>query len=109
MVAQRTSDPYTRQLAVLGRLLDETGLGRYAVFFEIDTDTLPDGSPEITGYVLDARGQAYWFVLGWDAARAAPALTTWRPVTTEPGWWRADEYLAARRELGLPTAAPATP
>ncbi len=109
MVARETSDAYTRQLGVLGRLIDQKQPGRHALFFEIDADTLPDGSPEITGYVLDQAGQAYWFVLGWDATRATPSLTTWKAVPTEPGWWRSEEYLAARRELGLPTAAPVTP
>ena len=109
MVAQRTSDAYTRQLGVLGRLIGGKQLVRYALFFEIDADTLPDGSPEIAGYVLDQDGQTYWFELGWDATRAAPSLTTWKPVPTEPAWWRAEEYLAARCELGLQTAAHVTP
>lgn len=109
MVAQKTADAYTRQLGVLERLIDVKQPGRHAFFFEIDADTLPDGSPEIAGYTLDQEGRAYWFVLGWDATRAAPSLTTWKPVPTEPGWWGSEEYLAARRELGLPTIAPVTP
>ena len=109
MVVPETSDAYTRQLGVLGRLIGQKQPGRHAVFFEIDADTLPDGSPEIAGYVLNKSGQAYWFVLGWDVAHAAPSLTAWKPVPTEAGWWKSDEYLAARRELGLPTAVPVTP
>ena len=109
MVVQQIPDAYTRQLDVLRRLLASKGLGSYALFFEIDADTLPDGSPELTGYALGSDGQAYWFVLGWDTDLGCPSLTTWKPVSTERGWWQAEEYLDARRALGLAAVAPAHP
>ncbi len=100
------TDAYTHQLDVLGRLIDGLDLGRYALFFEIDAGMMPDGSPEITGYVLDERERAYWVVLGWDAERRGPALTTWKLVPHDPSWWSAREYLQARGELGLPAPEP---
>ena len=96
-----TPDVYSQQLDVLTGLLNER-LGRHELFFEIDAGTMPDGSPEITGYALDTSGQAYWIVLGWDAGLGGPALTTVKRAEPEAQWMRANEYRAARRSLGLP-------
>ena len=99
-------DAYTRQLDVLGQLIDAKAIGRHTLFFEIDVGSLPDGSPEITGYVLDEGEHAYWFVLGWDDEHRAPSLTTWKAVPHDPSWWSAREYLQARRALELPAPNP---
>ena len=100
-IEQQTPDAHTRQLDVLHQFLDAR-IGRHALFFEIDMDLLPDGSPEIIGHALDAGGQAYWFAMSWDAEAQAPTLRTFKPVLTEAHWWRTREYLNARRALGLP-------
>lgn len=99
---QQTSDAYTQQLDVLHQLLD-VRIGRHALFFEIDMDALPDGSPEIVGHALDSRGQAYWFAMGWDVEVRTPTFRTFEPAINEAHWWRSREYLDARRSLGLPT------
>ena len=105
--AQQAPDAYTRQLDILHRLLDER-IGQHALFFEIDMDALPDGSPEIVGHVLDARGQPYYFGMGWDDAAGAPTLRALKPGVPEPHWSTSREYLDARRDLGLSVPEAAT-
>ena len=106
-IEQQAADAYTRQLDVLHRLLDAR-IGRHALFFEIDMDTLPDGSPEIVGHALDANGQTYWFAMGWDAGARTLTIRTLKPSTIGARWWQTDECLDARRSPGLPAPEPAT-
>jgi len=88
----------------LGELVPPRVHGDYEIFFATTEGIkLPSGGQETSGYVLDATGHVYWFYLGWDPERAAPALTEWEQVPPEKDWARTREYREARRKLGLPT------
>jgi hypothetical protein len=56
-----------------------------------------------SGYVVSSRGAIFAFWLGWDTERGRATLTRWRPAQPRPHWADDEEYLAARRKVGLPT------
>ena len=102
MTPRQTVDTQDQQLADLERLIEAQGVGRHAMFFHVGEGTyLPDGSEEITGYVLDTEGRAYYFALGWDLRRQTKALVTWEQVPIEPHWANVGEYRRAREVVGL--------
>jgi hypothetical protein len=91
-----------RQRMTLDRLFAEAGLGQCATFFETGEGRfLPDGLEAMTGYVINATGQAYWFVLDWDPEQDAPTLADLRDVDPKPSWKHLAEYRQAREQVGL--------
>ena len=103
MVSESALERDARQRKTLDRLLAAKDLGRYATFFETgEGKPLPGGLEKMTGYVIDATGCAYWFVLDWDADQRSVALTDFRPVEIKPSWDRVAEYRRAREVLSLP-------
>ncbi|MCC7372300.1 MAG: hypothetical protein IT306_28050 [Chloroflexi bacterium] len=85
------------------RLLAEHGIRRYALFLmQQEGRLLPNGLETVSGFVLEGTAAVHSFWLSWDAARDAPTLAPFAPIS-EPETVFADdrEYLAARRTLGL--------
>jgi hypothetical protein len=102
MISESALERDERQREALHQLLDEKGLGRYATFFETgEGRLLPGGLEKTTGYVIDAEGNAHWFVLDWDAARRVIALTDFKPVSAKSSWNDIAEYRRARSAVGL--------
>lgn len=102
--------PRPRQHQILHQLIQEQGLaeGEYTLFFVTGEGRyLPISAPgneveELSGYVIDQRGQVFSFWLGWDAQTNAPALTEWEAVAPESHWRRSAEFRRARERVGLP-------
>ena len=100
--AGRPTDEEERQMLALRRLLAARGIERFGVFSDIGEGTrLPDGTEDVSGYVVDDRGRVFFFWTGWDAARGEVALETWHEIAPKPGWEQSAEYRAARRAAGL--------
>ncbi len=94
---------FERSIDAIRRLLDERGIGRYAIFREVNEGTaFPDGTEAMSGHVVDEQGRVYFFWTDWDAEHGRPVLSTWVEVAVEPAWSESDEYLDARAEVGLP-------
>jgi hypothetical protein len=80
---------------------------RYAYFWLTgEGKDLPtsDGGERIestSGYVVDSRDRIFAFWLGWDSKHSRPALVRWRAVRAQPDWADDEEYLEARRLVGL--------
>jgi hypothetical protein len=93
----------TREADTLRRLLRDQGVRRYGLFFVTGAGTtLPAGSEDASGSVVDEHGRVVSFSTGWDVERAGVTFTRWDEVTPEPEWAEDDEeYQAARREAGL--------
>lgn len=99
----RLPDEEERQAAALERLFTEKGLGRHGTFWEVGEGTfLPDGTEDLSGFVVDERGRIFFFWTGWDAERGEVAFETWRPVEPEPDWERDPEHRRARAAVRLP-------
>ena len=103
MISDTALERDARQRQALDQLIAAKSLGRYATFFETGEGTpLPGGLEKMTGYVIDAHGGAYWFVLDWDAAQHGVALTDFKPVDVKSSWTEIAEYRRAREAVGLP-------
>ena len=96
--------PPSRERRAIERLLKQRGIGRHALFLtQREGTTLPGGLEAVSGFVLDLHGRVHSFWLSWDEARQALALDPFRAVDDPAQAFVADEeYLAARRSLGLP-------
>jgi hypothetical protein len=102
MISESATERDARQRTTLERLLSEKNLGRHATFFETGEGVyLPDGLEKMTGYVIDAQGDAHWFVLDWDTERQVAALTTFRRADISTHWPSQAEYRRAREMVGL--------
>lgn len=100
---QPRQDRFERSVAAIEALLDERGIGRHALFHEVNEGTaFPDGTEAMSGHVVDERGRIYFFWTDWDAERERPRFSTWEEVAAEPAWSSSDEYLDARAAVGLP-------
>lgn len=62
---------------------------------------LPDGSEDVSGYVLDELGRVFFFWLGWDDECQGVTFSEWEAVEPEPDWTSIGEYRRARQALGL--------
>jgi hypothetical protein len=86
----------------LERLVRERGLARFAFFLLSGEGTrLPDGSEELSGYVIDERGRVFSFWLSWDEELGEPFLSEWEAETPESHWTENAEYRRARGAVGL--------
>jgi hypothetical protein len=104
---ERLPDEYERQMTTLARLVAARGVGRYASFWEVGEGTfLPDGTEDLSGYVVDEHGRVFFFWTAWDAERDEPAFETWRQVEPEPHWADSEEYREARAVVGLDAPSP---
>ena len=94
-------DRFDRAIAAIHTLVGERGIGRHAVFGEVNEGTIfPDGTEAMSGNVVDEQGRVYAFWTGWDSEHQGPVFITWREVRPG-GRLSADrEYLQARRALG---------
>lgn len=99
----RLPDEEERQAAALERLFAARGLGRHGTFWEVGEGTfLPDGTEDLSGFVVDDRGRVFFFWTGWDVGRGDVTFETWKPVKPESDWERNAEYRHARTAAGLP-------
>ena len=95
-------DRFERALAAIHALIGERGVGRHALFGEVNEGTLfPDGTEAMSGHVLDEHGHVYAFWTDWDPERQGPVFVTWREVSPDGPMVADREYLAARRAVGL--------
>jgi len=100
---QPRPDRFERSVAAIEALLDELGIGRHALFHEVNEGTsFPDGTEAMSGHVIDEQGRTYFFWTDWDRAHERPQFSTWVEVPAEPAWSMSDEYLDARAAVGLP-------
>jgi hypothetical protein len=103
---QFAPDRYERAIAAIHALITARGVGRHALFHEVgEGRAFPDGSEEMSGYVVDETGRTYAFWTGWDAERSRARFTTWEPVTLEPRMLESHEYREARAAVGLAPAS----
>ncbi len=94
-----------RQRDLLYGLVQTKLPGRHAFFFtSVEGLFMPDGTEEVSGYVIDEQGCVFSFWMDWDARRGAPALGTWKKVEPQPHWVRSREYRQAREAVGLAPA-----
>ena len=104
MTAEPTYAPdrFARALAAIDGLIGERGVGRHALFGEVNEGTIfPDGTEAMSGHVVDEQGRVFTFWTGWDAERQAPVFVTWREVGPDDRLNADREYLQARRAVGL--------
>ncbi len=104
MTAEPRSAPdrFERALAAIHALIGERGMGRHALFGEVNEGTpFPDGTEAMSGRVLDEHGRVFAFWTDWDAERQCPVFVTWREVSPEAHTVADREYLEARRAVGL--------
>lgn len=95
---------------VLTEAIAEKGLkpGEYALFdTTVEGKFLPIGTgddpvEEYSGNLVTRDGQHFFFWLGWDHQADKPTLIYWHPVQFDKEWFDDAEYLAARKEVGLP-------
>jgi hypothetical protein len=100
--AERLPDEHERQMAALARLLAERGIERYGLFWLCGEGTfLPDGTEDLSGFVVDERGRVFFFWTGWDAKQGDVVFETWRQDEPGPDWTESDEYRRARAAAGL--------
>ena len=100
--SESVSDRFERSIEAIHRLIAERGLGQHALLGEVNEGTIfPDGTEAMSGHVVDEHGRTYAFWTGWDTERQGPVFLTWREATPEPRWLTDEEYLAARRAVGL--------
>ena len=105
-------DRFERSIAAIHELIAERGIGRHALFGEINEGTaFPDGTESMSGNVVAQDGRVYAFWTAWDDERGHPVFETWDEVIPEVRWLTNAEYVQARCEVGLdrPTSARSTP
>ena len=87
------------------RLIGAKVPGRFATFGGSSEGLLmPDGTEEVSGFVVDEHGRVFFYWMDWDRRKKAPALGTWKQVEPEPHWAESREYQKARKALGLDPA-----
>lgn len=95
-------DRFERALAAIHALIAERGVGRHVLFGEVNEGTpFPDGTEAMSGHVLDEDGRVYAFWTDWDSERQGTVFVTWREVRTDAHMVADQEYLEARRAIGL--------
>jgi len=95
-------DRFERAIAAVHVLIGERGIGRHALFGEVNEGTLfPDETEAMSGHVVDEQGRIHFFWTDWDAERQRPTFVIWREVLPEDRWLTDGEYLRARRAVGL--------
>ena len=70
MTAEPTYAPdrFERSIVAIYELIGERGIGRHALFGEVNEGTIfPDGTESMSGYVVDEHGHIYAFWTDWDA------------------------------------------
>lgn len=100
-------DRFERAVAAIHALIGERGIGRHALFGEVNEGTpSPDGTEAMSGHVVDEQGRVFFFWTSWDDEHHRPTFTIWREVVPEGRWRMDEEYLAARRAVGLDRPSP---
>lgn len=88
--------------SVLGQLLAEKGIERFALFLvQQEGKELPGGIEAISGFVLTPAGEVFGFWLDWDPVARRYVLQPWYRVSELAAFEHDAEYHRARRELGL--------
>ncbi len=95
---------------ILVGLFAEKGfpIGSYELFLVSGEGTdLPISTPEqiverTSGYLVDRQGRHFNFWLDWIDEVGAPGFSIWEEADVEAIWSQEDEYLEARRAVGLP-------
>lgn len=95
-------DRFERSIAGIDALLDDLGICRRAIFYDVGESTIfPDGTESMSGLVADELGRVFFFWTDWDAARERPVFTTWKQIEPEPALMASKEYQQARTSLSL--------
>lgn len=93
---------YERSLAAASNLIAERLSGRFVILNDIDEGThFLDGTVDISGSVLDERGDLYAFWVDWDAASNRPVLGIWRREDAPAPDRASAEYRRAGALVGL--------
>jgi hypothetical protein len=93
---------YERSLAAASNLIAAKLSGRFVILDDIDEGTIfPDGTVDISGSVLDERGDFYAFWVDWDPDAGRPTLGIWRREDVTSHDRRSVEYRRARALVGL--------
>jgi hypothetical protein len=93
-------DPRPR--AILDELVRRHGLERDAYFHVTGEGRyFPDGTEDVSGYVVDDRGREFFFWTGWDAERGAVIFRTWEEVESRADHRIGAEERRARVAVGL--------
>jgi hypothetical protein len=93
-------DPRPR--AILDELVRGRGLDRYAYFHVAGEGRFfPDGTEDVSGYVVDDRGREFFFWTGWEPERGAVTFRTWEEVKPRADHRPGAEERRARAAVGL--------
>src|SRR3712207_1912060 len=111
MSSDIASQPETLHQRVIRDTIAARGYprGTYAFFHTTGEGAfLPIGSDddpveETSGYLVTRDGKHIYFWVVWDDAKNQPTMLHWEEVEPDKYGWRSSEYLAARKEVGLPT------
>lgn len=101
-------DLYRRSLDEALRARGGYSAKDYGLFWtSVEGTFLPISTPdqeveETSGYLVDGQGRHFLFWFAWDEQKGSPAITIWQQTESQPDWFEDEEYLAARREAGLP-------
>jgi hypothetical protein len=91
-----------RSLAATSNLIAQRLPGRFAIFYDVGEGKIfPDGTEDLSGCVVDERGDHYFFWVDWDADAGQPILGTWERDEANPRDAASAEYRHARALVGL--------
>jgi hypothetical protein len=84
---QNAPDRFERSLEAIHVLIVARGVGRHALFGEVNEGTIfPDGTESMSGHAIDEQGRIYAFWTDWDDDRCEPVFAIWREVMPEAHW-----------------------
>jgi hypothetical protein len=91
-----------RSLAAASRLIAKRLSGRFIILDDIGHGTIfPDDTEEVSGTVLDERGELYTYWTGWDTRAGRLTLWIWRREEIDERVRQWGTYRRARALLGL--------
>ena len=94
-----------RSIAAASNLIAERISGRFTILDDVGHGVIfPDDTEEVSGAVLDERGDLYAFWTDWDADAGQLVLRIWRrePLDEVAERWRkSSTYRWARAQVGL--------
>src|SRR5689334_15994768 len=68
-----------RSLAAASNLIAQRLTGRFAIYHDVgEGKVFPNGTEDLSGWVVDERGDHYFFWVDWDAGADQPILGTWQ-------------------------------
>jgi hypothetical protein len=95
-----------RSLAAASNLIAERLPGRFVILDDVGEGRIfLDDTEELSGYVLDERGDLWAFWTAWDADAGRLTLGTWERVESTDRDSESTEYRRARAQVGLAPAS----